>query len=338
MSTPVRAAVIGLGWPGREHAKSYSTLDSAEVVAACDLDSQTCERACEELGIAERYSDYKDMLKRDDVDVVSVCLPNFLHAPVTIDCLKAGKHVLCEKPPALNAAEAKKMAKAADANGRILQYAMVLRFGAAAQYVRSLVDKGELGDVYYGRATYLRRRGIPVGKGGWFVDKARAGGGALIDIGVHALDRAWYLMGNPNPVAVFGSAYLKFRAQVPKEINFDVDDGAFALVKFENGATLMLETTWAYNLPNESAVQISGDRGGARLDPLTIYTEQDGTVVDIAPTIPDNQPFVAQVAHFVECARTGQTPIAFAAQGTQLMQMLDGIYKSSETGRMVAIR
>lgn len=338
MSSSVRAGVIGLGWPGREHAKSYVALPDVDLAAVCDLDESLCRQVQQDLGGPAVYTDVRTMLQAEELDAVSVCLPNFLHAPVSIQCLKAGKHVLCEKPPALTAAEARKMAAAAEAAGTILQYALVLRFSSAAQYVRGLLDRGELGEVYYARATYLRRRGIPVGKGGWFVDKSRAGGGALIDIGVHALDRAWYLMGNPKPVAVAGSTYLKFRHTVPADLAFDVDDGAFALVRFANGATLMLETTWAYNLPNESSLQLSGDRGGVRFDPLTVYTERDGALLDITPTLKDNNPFLAQVEHFVHCVQTGETPIASARQGVQLMQMLDGIYKSAETGRQITLR
>jgi predicted dehydrogenase len=333
----LRVGIIGVGWPGVEHLKGYVASGRAKVVAVCDLDDERRERVAAEHNVPEAYSDYKKMLREAELDAVSNCLPNFLHAPVTLDALKAGKHVLCEKPPAMNAREAARMAALAKRKKLTLMYALCLRFAADSQLIHDYVDRGELGEVYFGKCGYVRRRGIPIGAGGWFVDKKRAGGGALIDIGVHALDRCWWLMGCPKPVAVLGSAYQKFRHVVPKGVKFDVDDAAFALIKFANGATLMLEATWALNLPGGGYCEIAGTKGGARLSPLTIFTERDGMQMDITPQVKPINGMEGETAHFVDCCLKGKRPIMDGEQGVLLMKMLDGIYTSQEMGREVRL-
>jgi len=338
MARKLNVAVIGAGWPGREHVKGYLELDHVNVSVLCDKDLKLATTWAEEFRIPEVATDYKKLLKRPDIDAISVCLPNFLHAPVTIDCLRAGKHVLCEKPPALCAAEAKRMAAAAKKARRTLMYAMVLRYSTEATTIRQFVDDGTLGQIYFGHAAYTRRNNIPVGAAGWFVDKKRSGGGALIDIGVHALDRCWYLMGCPKPVAVTGAAYSKFAHTLPKGVKFNVDDSAFAMVRFAGGATLLLEATWALHLPGGQITRVAGTAGGATWEPLTVYTNQGGTDVDIVPQVATWNPFHRQTAHFADCCRKKAKCISGAEQGVQLMQMLDAVYKSSSTGREVRIR
>lgn len=338
MTRKLNVAVIGVGWPGREHLKSYLQLPNVQVAALCDINEELVRKVAAEHKVGEVFTDHRQLLARSDIQAVSVCLPNFLHSQVSIDALRAGKHVLCEKPPALNARQARQMAGAARKHRRVLMYAMVLRYGHQAQTIRRYVDSGRLGDIYFGHAAYVRRRGIPIGAGGWFVDKKRAGGGALIDIGVHALDRCWYLMGCPKPAAIMGTSYQKFGHVVPKDVHFDVDDASFGMVRFANGASLLLEATWAINLPNQQVTRIAGTRGGATWDPLTIYTEQDGVPCDITPQVKELNPFLEEVRHFVECC-TDRVPCRSGAEhGLQLQQMLDGIYQSAATGREVRIR
>ena len=230
------------------------------------------------------------------------------------------------------------MAAAAGAGGLTLMYALSQRWTAGSRLAKDYIDSGELGRIYYARAVYHRRRGIPMGAQSWFVDKKRSGGGALIDIGVHALDTAWWLMGTPRPTSVSGTAYREFKHVVPKGTKFDVDDSAFGLIKFENGATLILECSWALNLPSGGSIQLAGTRGGTQLNPMTIYQERDGVQLDIKPELSDGDYFPSQIIHFVECIRTKKTPMMSAEQGVQLMQMLDAIYRSTETGREVRIK
>lgn len=338
-TSTVRAAVIGLGWPGMQHLKGYIADVRAEVVAVCDLDAAHAQQVAAEYKIPNVYTNHLEMLENRDIDAVSVCLPNFLHAPMTIDALNAGKHVLCEKPPAGSAAEAQAMADAAARNGKTLMYALVQRFGGNTQLLKQRIDAGELGDVYFGKAGYVRRRGIPIGKEGWFVDKARAGGGALIDIGVHALDCVWWLMGSPKPAEIMGAAYSHFGHLVPDNVTYDVDDATFAQIHFQNGATIVLETTWALNLPGDNYIKVAGTKAGASLSPFTLYTEENGKEVDKpldAPAI--NNSFDEEVKHFVECLVAGKVPISSAEQGVILMQMLDGIYASAAKGSSVQIQ
>lgn len=338
MAKKTKVGIIGLGWPGREHLKGYLKSQRAEVVAVCDANTELAQSIADEHGIAGVYADHKQMLRHSDVEAVSVCLPNFLHAPISLDALRAGRHVICEKPPALDAKQAKRMADAADKAGRTLMYALCQRFSGPAKLVKSYIDAGELGDIYFARAVYHRRRGIPLGTQSWFTDKKRSGGGALIDIGVHALDCVWWLMGNPKPVSISGNAYHKFGHVVPKGTHFDVDDSAFGLIRFDNDATLILECSWALNLSGGSATQIAGTKGGVEMSPVKILTERDGVQVDMTPQVPEADAFAGQTDHFVECLQTGRTPIIGAEQGVQLMQMLEGIYKSAQTGREVRIR
>ncbi len=322
----VKVGIAGLGFAGVEHLKGYQEYSRSEVLAVCDLNQERAKQVAEEYEIPFVYTDHREMLANDDVNTISVGLPNFLHAPVTIDSLNAGKHVLCEKPPARNAEEAIAMAEAAKANNRTLMYALVLRFEGDSLMLRKMVDDGKLGDIYFGKAGYVRRRGIPIGAGGWFVDKSKSGGGGLIDIGVHALDRVWWLMGNPKPISVLGATFSKFRHLVPEEIKYDVDDSAFAQIRFDNGATLMLEATWSLNLPGTGYLQIAGTEAGAKLDPLTIYRDDQ----DETPEVPSINGFREEVKHFVDCVLDKQIPIASAEQGVTLMKMLDAIYESSD--------
>ena len=338
MAQKIKVGIIGLGWPGREHLKGYLQSSRAEVVAVCDANEELARRIADEHGIGAVYTDHKAMLQADEVQAVSVCLPNFLHAPISLDALRAGRHVICEKPPALDAKQARRLATAAQKGGLTLMYALCQRFTGAAQLVKDYVEKGELGDIYFGRAVYHRRRGIPLGTQSWFTDKKRSGGGALIDIGVHALDTAWWLMGSPRPVSVSGSAYRKFEHTLPKGTHFDVDDSAFGLIRFDTGATLILECSWALNLSGGSITQIAGSKGGVEMNPLKILTERDGVQVDMTPHVPDTNAFAGQTDHFLECVQTSKTPLIGAEQGVQLMQMLDGIYQSAASGREVRIK
>ncbi len=335
--TKVRAAVVGLGWPGIQHLKGYISDPRSEVIAVCDLDKGRAREVAKEYEVRRVYTDHLKLLENSNVDAVSICLPNFLHAPISVDALNAGKHVLCEKPPARNAQEALVMADAARENDKTLMYALVQRFDGSTQRVKQLVRAGKLGEIYFGKAGYVRRRGVPVGREGWFVDKERAGGGALIDIGVHALDCVWWLMNAPRPVEVMGTSYSHFKHLVPDGIKYNVDDATFAQIRFENGATILLETTWALNLPGDNYIKVAGTKAGVTLSPFTLYTEEDGKELDKPLEAPAINSFHEEVSHFIECIVDRKEPISSAEQGIMLMQMLDGIYESAQQGRSVPI-
>lgn len=338
MSDRTTAGVIGLGL-GQAHLAGYLRHEGVEVIGLADLDTGLVEGTASEHGVPHAFTDYHDLLALGP-ELVSVCLPNFLHAPVTIDVLDAGVHALCEKPMALNAAQARDMVAAARRNGRYLMIALNNRFRTETRILKKLVEQDVLGEIYYAKTGWLRRSGIP-GPGTWFTRKAQAGGGPLIDLGVHMIDLARWLMGNPRPESVVGATYA--RLSDPVEGVFDVEDLATAFIRFEGGITLVAETSWASHVPSEgSYVKLMGTRGGAEIagNDLTVYTDLHGEQVDITPAYASREwsdCIAAEIAHFVDCIRTGRTPMSTGEQGVEIMQILDGVYESAAGNRMVHI-
>jgi len=305
------------------------------------------------LGVANRFTDYRDLIA-SDVDAVSVCVGNTLHKPVAIAALKAGKHVLLEKPMAMNAREAAQIVTAAKASGKVLQIGMVRRQATDAQFVRERIDKGDFGDIYHIRAVLLRRRGIP-GLGGWFTTKAQSGGGPLIDIGVHWFDAAMYVSGLWNPTSVSAMTYAKFGREM-KNYRYvgmwagpprydgvcDVEDYAAGFVRFGKKATMSFEIAWACNADEGGYIEFLGTRAGARIfdgKPIKILTEQANTIADVLPQTPDRgNAFRNQICSYLAACRGERPPFATGEQGLINMKLIDAVYKSGETGREVAIR
>src|SRR4030095_16999610 len=210
MAEQVLVGIIGGGWPGGQHIKGYQGAGGWKIVAVADLIPSRREKMLAAVPQAKQDANAEERLAdKEETDAVSTCLPNFLHAPITIAALKAGKHVICEKPPAMNAGEAKKIEAAAAKAGKVVMYAVQRRFGGAEQASKQAIDKGYAGDVYHARSSWMRTRGIPIGTG-WFIDKSKAGGGALIDIGVHMLALAWHLLGQPKPQSAFATIHHRF--------------------------------------------------------------------------------------------------------------------------------
>ena len=202
----MKIGIIGVGTIAAFHIEAYQKNPNVEVYAFCDINEKRLKAMGEKYGVTRLYTDKDEMLKLEELDAVSVCTWNSAHAPCSIAALKAGKHVLCEKPMAMNADEARAMKQAADESGKLLMIGFVRRFGNDCAVVKDFLDNGEFGDLYFAKATYLRRHGAP---GGWFGDKSRSGGGPLIDLGVHVTDLARYLAGNPKPVSVYGVTFNK---------------------------------------------------------------------------------------------------------------------------------
>ena len=345
MAEQLRVGIIGGGWPGGQHIKGYQGAGGYKIVAIADLIPSRREKMLAEVPQAKQYANAEELLADKDIDAVSNCLPNFLHAPITIAALKAGKHVICEKPPAMNAGEAKKIEAAAAKANKIVMYAVQRRFGGAEQSAKQAIDKGYAGEVYHARSSWMRTRGIPIGTG-WFIDKSKAGGGALIDIGVHLLDLAWYLLGQPKPLSAFGITHSRFAHTLGEDKKIDVDDAAFAMIKFEGGKSLEVAASWAINqAPQQQGTicRVYGEKAA-----IEVYTP-DGAVLyrsfdpkGDAKAHPLKPPKVvshpALMRHFRECILGKAKPIIGAREGVQLMQMLDAIYKSSETGKSVEIK
>jgi len=214
----VKIGVVGTGTISEFHLGAYRDHPHVEIRALCDLHEPLLKKRGEAYGVSNDhlYTDYRRMLANEQLDAVSVCTWNSEHAPVTIAALDAGLHVLCEKPMATSAKEAAEMKEAADRNGKLLMIGFVRRFGNDCEIVKDFIDRGDFGELYHAKATYLRRKGNP---GGWFGDKSRAGGGPLIDLGVHVIDLTRYLMGNPAPVSVYGAAFQKLFSRENRAVN-----------------------------------------------------------------------------------------------------------------------
>ena len=341
----IRVGIIGGGWPGQTHAKGYLAAGGYKVAAIADLIPSRREKFLTEHAGAKQYADANDLLADKDIDAVSVCLPNFLHAPITVAALKAGKHVMCEKPPAINVKEAKQIERAAAKAGKIVMFSVQRRFGGAEQAAKQAIDKGYAGDAYHARGTWMRTRGIPMGTG-WFIDKSRAGGGALIDIGVHLLDLSWYLLGQPRPISAYGITHTRFAHTLEEGKKIDVDDAAFAMIRFEGGKSLELAASWAINQSPQQQGTIC--RIYAEKAAIEVYTPEGAILYRNFDAKGDAKPHplkppkvvshAALMRHFRDCILGKDKPIIGPHEGVQLMQMLEAIYLSSSSGKSVAIK
>ncbi len=346
MADRLGVGIVGAGGIAQlAHIPNYQKLDGVEVLAIAEPNAETAKKCMEKFGIEKCFEDYRELLKLDGIDVVSVCTPNCLHKAPTIDALQAGKHVLVEKPIGLNAREGREMVEAAKKCSRQLMVGQTTHFRPAVRAMKKLIDAGELGEAYFSRVWALRRRGIP----GWgvFTNKEFQGGGPLIDIGVHSLYTALYLMGYPRPVACSGTTYTKFgtRGDVVgmwgqwDHENYTVEDYAAGFVRFENGASMIIESSFAANIEkNALNVVILGDKGGLSLDPMRFYTEKDMMLQNIEPVLPkEKEGYELEVAAFVEAIREGKEVPVPGEKALLVMEIIDALYESAEKGREVRI-
>lgn len=331
----LKIGVMGAGnFAQFAHIANYAKLPDVQVVALADTDDVLLRRVANQYQIAKVFTDFQDLAK-EELDAISICLPNSFHAAAAVAALQNGKHVLCEKPLAVNAAEAQTVVDAAQSAERVLMVGFQGRFTAEALALRRLIDRGRLGEIYFAQASHERRRGIPVTKE-WCMQKALAGGGALIDLGVHALDLALWMMNFPKPVSVTGMTHQKFQAAQTEAKN-DVEDFATGYVRFENGGSLVVRASWASHIEqNRSSFELLGTRGGATLDPLTIYTQDDGQLLDVTPIVRQTEdPHLVEVRHFIDCVRNNRAPIITGGQALAVARIVDGIYRSAAEGGAV---
>lgn len=350
----IRIGVIGNGGIAHTHANAYKTLgDRVEFVACCDLDISRAKKYAEEFGFQKYYDNCYDMLRENELDAVSVCTWNSAHAECSIAALNAGCHVLCEKPMAMNAKEAIAMKETAEKNGKILMLGFVRRHGSDAKTALKLKKEGYMGDIYYAKASYLRRCGFP---GGWFGDKSRSGGGPLIDLGVHVIDLARYLMGNPKPITVFGATFDKLGSRLDVALGtdayqsmtetehpiFDVEDLATAMIRFDNGAVLHVEASFNLNLKEPTTdMNLFGDKAGLSFSPFELHTVVDNKLADIAiqgdVRFDFGKAFAAETKNFIDAIEGKAELVASAEDGVVLMKILDAVYLSAKTGTSVDI-
>ena len=348
MAKKVKIGLIGTGGIARScHIPGYQALpDDCEIVWACDVDEELAKKVAEEHKIPKVTADYRDVLKDKEVDAVSITTPNKHHKQPTIDSLKAGKHVLCEKPLAMNADEARAMCKAAKEAKKILQVALQQRFTGAGQFMRGFIADGGLGHVYYARAQALRRRGVPAW--GVFIDKEQQGGGPLIDIGVHILDFTLTMMGYPKPVSAAGMTWDAL-GKNPALFNgwgdydrtkFTVEDMAVGFIRFENDAVVVLESSFMANLDgNPFGTQLYGTKAGAKIyfdqdaKGIEIYTEENKRLFNMRPTnVPDvKSAHSEEIKAFVQAVQSGGPSPVPGEQGLILNAVFDALYKSAAT-------
>jgi len=343
MKSRASVAVIGLGM-GSGHASIAAKNSKADLAALCDVDKKKLAALAEKLGVEKTYTDYKKLLREVKPKIAIVALPNYLHERVTIAALDAGAHVLCEKPMAMNTREAQKMLDTAKAKRKKLMINFSFRFTPQARALKQIAESGALGDVYYAKTRWCRNRGIP-GFGGWFGQKRLSGGGPLIDLGVHRIDLAMWLMGNPKPVAVCGNTYDKLGSLLAKKARkkFDVEDLAVGMVRFDNGASLLLEASWALNSEKgeDMATHVYGTKAGICHRNVgegydfeaCMFEERAGTYV--ASTIKNFPPSPHSVDHFIDVVENGAEPVVTPQHGVDVMRVLDGLYKSARLGREV---
>jgi len=349
----VKVAIIGTGSISNFHMLGYKNLENVEVIAACDINKKRAEDFAEKYNIPNVFTDYNEMLKMEEIDAVSVTTWNNIHASASIAALKAGKHVFCEKPLALNAVQAQEMVDAAKKSDKILMVGFVRRFGDNTKALKDFIDNGDLGKIYYAKTGCLRKWGNP---GGWFSDKKRSGGGPVIDLGVHIIDLVRYLAGKPKAVAVTASTFShigmkpgvkgisKYNSADYDEFN-DVEDCAAALIKFDNDMTLFFETSWVQNIKDDLLyLEIYGDKAGAQMEPeLELYENKGNYLTHVKPAMePDGSGFEhnfrEETKHFIDCITNGTKCLNPGEDGVELMKILDAIYESARTGQEVKVK
>ncbi|SFL69059.1 Predicted dehydrogenase [Gracilibacillus orientalis] len=343
----VRIGIVGLGSISEMHIQGYLKNQDVQLFAVCDVNEARAKQTAEEFGATHYYTDYQEMLSNNEIDAVSICTWNNTHAEIAIAALNAGKNVLLEKPLCKTVEEALAIEEAVRNNPKqFLQIGYVRRFGTNTQVLKRFIDNGELGDIYFSKATCLRVLGNP---GGWFADKERSGGGPLIDIGVHVIDLCWYLMGKPKVKSVSGNTYQKLgnRSNVEyksfyQAADYDakqnsVEDLANAIIRFENGASLMVDVSFSLHAKKEELrVSLYGDKGGAEIEPqLEIVSEKNNIILNSTPQIDHltfdfAQGFQKEIDHFIDCVNGKGETIAPVEDGVEMMKILTGVYKSSE--------
>lgn len=348
----IRIGVIGAGNIGNVHIQQFSKLgDDCQITAITDVYRPLAESRARENNIPHVVATAEELIRHPEVDAVIVGVPNQFHAPLAVQALEAGKHVLLEKPMGINADAARKIYQASQASCRVLMVAHQMRWEAVPMQIKSQIDRGELGRIYTAKTGWFRRKGIP-GWGTWFTRMDQSGGGPLIDIGVHMLDLALYLMGNPKPVSVYGATYAEFGPK-KKGIGtwgkpnwdgiYDVEDLATALIKMEDGSTLSLEVSWAVHMDTDNTpfIHLMGTEGGAsyRGGQGKLLTERFDRPMETELRKPeqDEGERLRLSRHFLECIREGKTPITSALTGLTNNLVLDAIYESSRTGHEVKL-
>ncbi|MBE7057237.1 MAG: Gfo/Idh/MocA family oxidoreductase [Ruminococcaceae bacterium] len=354
----LKVGIVGCGGIfSSVHFPYYIDNPEVEIVAFCDIILSRAEGSASRIGLPASvcYESYEEMLEKVELDAIDICTPNYLHSIIAVAALNKGIHVFCEKPDAVSVAEAMKMKDAAEKNGKHLMVMRNNRYNDYSKFLKKYIADGKMGEIYTARAGWHRRRGIP-GKGGWFTTKAQSGGGPLIDLGVHMIDLAIWLMGNPKPVSVTGATYRKFadndagadsaHAKFGDAVSngtFDVEDLAFGFIRFDNGCTMQIEFSWASNIEYEkNYIDLRGTKAGATNDTrdgrFKIFTEENGVTVDYVPNLAGGEwGHVQNLRHFYNVVLGKEEPDFVPEQGVNMVRILEAMYKSAELGEEVKL-
>ncbi len=360
----LKVGIIGTGMIATAgHIPAWKNLaDDVEIVGVADLLEDRAKLIAETEGIPGAFGDWRKMLGQLDLDIVSVCTPNAYHKEQSIAALRAGAHVLCEKPIATSRADAVEMFAAAEAAGRTLMVSQTARFSPRSRAAKEICDAGKLGEMYYAETYFLRRRGVP--KWGQFHMKEHSGGGPVYDLGVHAIDLLFWIMGNPAVLAVSGATFTKLGCRdeglatsladsgaplgvlTPRPYDpgeFDVEDMAAGFIRLEGGAVVAFKTSWAANIPqNTGGTMILGTDGGLVLDPLTLVTNMGSYPVNVAPQVPPGRSVDFSghwecTEQFVRAIRGEEEPLVKRDEVLNVMATLDALYQSAAEGREVTV-
>lgn len=351
MSEAMRVAVIGAGTISKRHLQAYNATPGVTVAAICDLNEARAREFAQEYGVEKVFSDYHEVLNDPTIDAVSIATPTFTHGKIVGEALAAGKHVLCEKPPALTYEEALQNEEAAKRSGKVLMYGFVVRFMEYSKYLKEYIDAGRMGEIYYAETSRMSNTS---NLGGWFRDKTKSGGGMLMDAAIHQLDLLLWLMGYPKVKSVKG-----FTSDVNKDlperlrgcsggylsadnnpIPRTIESFATGYITFEGGKNLVIKAAHIANTPNTGTrFEILGDKGGVSFENngLRFRTiDEANFFTDVQPMITESgKHFEGEIGHFVDCCRGGAQCIPNASQGSQIIRILNAIYESAETGREI---
>ena len=350
----IKVGVIGCGTiANAAHIPSYMKNADVEIKYFCDIIPERAQAAVEKYGCGAAVTDYHDVINDPEIDAISVCTPNRMHPVITIDALRAGKNVLCEKPAARTYAEVEQMVQAQRETGKILVIGVVNRFNDSVRKIKQYIDEGRLGTVHHVYVSFRQHRSIP-GLGGAFTTKARSGGGALIDWGVHYLDIVMYCTGDPQPKTVSAKAFSKLGVDMPnyvyegmwaedtKDLNgtYDVDDFVTGFVRTE-GPTITFNGAWAQNIGiGEAYIDFIGTKAGARLTyggDFTVYTTSCGSLCEFKPKFKSKPHFQEEIDAFVRCIQTGEKLPSHIDQAIITAKMMQAMYDSSEAGKEIAL-
>ena len=355
----IKVGLIGCGGICQgAHIPGYKHIENAEVVAVCDILPEKMDQAESKLGKSvKKYTDYKKMIADEKLDMVDICTPNYLHADIAIYALEHGLNAFSEKPDTITVERVLDMKAAAEKSGKHLMVMRNNRYWPSSQELKKMIVAGDFGEIYTGRCGWIRRRGVP-GRGGWFTTKALSGGGPLIDLGVHMIDLAIYLMGNPRAVSVSGCTYSKFSDNTDASDSanskfgnkvedgiFDVEDLAIGFIKFDNGASLQIEFSWASNIKRETYfVELRGTDKGCKWQDgsYELYDGSKGSFITaplgkLRQYSKTRNIHGANLQHFVNVIEKGEKPDYVIDQGVNMIKILTAMYESAETGREVLL-